>query len=284
MSTFSETVIAKLIDVADTPEFPQALLDCIGHVVSLDVSMISHYSATRAITCFAGRNNPYIEDHFLKRYAAGTFRFNPFYQHHLRGLNNGVYLMKDLAATNFVARPGQESSDIRIDEREELGYLTVGWPMRVTEANIALRIGTSQTIQIAICRSGTGGFKQHELQTLARYLDVFTSLYRRFCRSEPLQTPAQRFHREIGVIDAAGLSPREREIIGLIIEGRDTEAIAAFLRIGTETVRTHRKRAYLKLNVSSRMELLTLLLPFSADWFGRHIRECAKIDQFPKTH
>lgn len=48
------------------------------------------------------------------------------------------------------------------------------------------------------------------------------------------------------------LSPRERQIIGLITEGLSTKEIARVLGTSDGTVKTHRKNLYDKLNVSSR--------------------------------
>lgn len=61
------------------------------------------------------------------------------------------------------------------------------------------------------------------------------------------------------VAAAASLSPREREVLGLLAEGRTTTYIAEKQYVTTNTVRTHVKRIYAKAGVSSRQELLDLL-------------------------
>ena len=50
------------------------------------------------------------------------------------------------------------------------------------------------------------------------------------------------------------LSPREREILGLLGEGRLYKEIAQILRISTGTVRTHISHIYAKLHARNRME------------------------------
>jgi DNA-binding CsgD family transcriptional regulator len=55
---------------------------------------------------------------------------------------------------------------------------------------------------------------------------------------------------------AAGLSGREREIVGLVIEGLSDVNIAARLAIAEATVGSHLARIYRKLGVHSRVELV----------------------------
>lgn len=56
------------------------------------------------------------------------------------------------------------------------------------------------------------------------------------------------------------LPPREAEVCGAIATGMTSEAIALTLGISINTVLTYRKRAYLRLGVSSQNELLRLVL------------------------
>ena len=51
-----------------------------------------------------------------------------------------------------------------------------------------------------------------------------------------------------------GLSPREKEVHGLIAEGCLDKEIAEKLEIGYETVRTHLRRIFQKLDVRTRTE------------------------------
>ena len=55
------------------------------------------------------------------------------------------------------------------------------------------------------------------------------------------------------------LSPREQEIAILLTEGYSCPDIARKLYISSHTVKTHCKKIYNKLNVSSRIKLLKLL-------------------------
>jgi two-component system nitrate/nitrite response regulator NarL len=54
------------------------------------------------------------------------------------------------------------------------------------------------------------------------------------------------------------LTPREREVLGLLVEGADGRTIAARLGISRNTVRTHVQSILTKLQVHSRLEAATL--------------------------
>ena len=61
-----------------------------------------------------------------------------------------------------------------------------------------------------------------------------------------------------------GLTPREREVAGLLTRGASNEEIAQALWISRHTVKDHVKAVYAKLKVASRAEL-------SAKLFQEHV-------------
>lgn len=59
---------------------------------------------------------------------------------------------------------------------------------------------------------------------------------------------------------ACALSPREGEIVRLVMKGMSTQSIALLLEISPWTVSTHLRRIFLKLGVSSRAEMVAQVL------------------------
>ncbi|HHW98320.1 MAG TPA: helix-turn-helix transcriptional regulator, partial [Firmicutes bacterium] len=52
------------------------------------------------------------------------------------------------------------------------------------------------------------------------------------------------------------LSPAEKAVFDLYVEGYKAKEIAAILCLSINTIKTHNRRIYMKLNVSSRKELM----------------------------
>ena len=55
------------------------------------------------------------------------------------------------------------------------------------------------------------------------------------------------------------LTPREREVLSLLVDGRDAAEIAGLLYISPDTARTHVQRVIRKLGVHSRVEAIALV-------------------------
>jgi DNA-binding CsgD family transcriptional regulator len=67
-------------------------------------------------------------------------------------------------------------------------------------------------------------------------------------------------HRATPGFSAYDLTPREREVLALLAEGRSNPAIAEALFISERTVTTHLSRLYAKLDVSTRSEAIALAM------------------------
>lgn len=61
---------------------------------------------------------------------------------------------------------------------------------------------------------------------------------------------------------AHGLTPREGQIVKMILGGYPTEEIARKLNISRGTVKNHRGRLYYKLDITTERELFSLFLPY----------------------
>lgn len=100
-----------------------------------------------------------------------------------------------------------------------------------------------------------GPFGRQDLEALRALTPLIASLIRRhYCRARPAALPAR--HEDAKALQA--LSRRERELCLLLLHGHTLKTAAAELEIALSTVETFRKRAYAKLGVRSKAELLAL--------------------------
>jgi LuxR family maltose regulon positive regulatory protein len=81
------------------------------------------------------------------------------------------------------------------------------------------------------------------------YTSNLTAAWRSRYQSEPQQTPTS------ALVDS--LSVREGEILKLIAEGRSNKEIARNLAITPETVKSHVKHIFIKLNVEKRAQAVS---------------------------
>jgi DNA-binding NarL/FixJ family response regulator len=61
-------------------------------------------------------------------------------------------------------------------------------------------------------------------------------------------------------LERLNLSPRETEVLGGLLQGKDNKSIAKAMDVGTSTVRKHLENIYRKLNVQSRAEAVAIAL------------------------
>lgn len=72
------------------------------------------------------------------------------------------------------------------------------------------------------------------------------------------ETPAR--HRIKSAVAELGLTQRESQIVEMFAIGMSTQALANELHISSATVRTHLRKIFTKLEISSRVELLSLVI------------------------
>jgi len=101
-------------------------------------------------------------------------------------------------------------------------------------------------------------------------LDVVAEAVRALARGESVVPPFMlgpllrrliQGHREAtqAAEQLVALTPREREVLALLVDGLDDERMADRLVISPETVRTHVQRILRKLDVHSRLEAVALV-------------------------
>lgn len=80
-----------------------------------------------------------------------------------------------------------------------------------------------------------------------------------FEHSQSVATPLD-IEKAISEFEPVDWTPREREMVRLILWGNSNEKISEILDIGVGTIRNHRKRIYDKLYISAERELFAMFL------------------------
>ncbi|WP_346300497.1 helix-turn-helix transcriptional regulator [Halomonas sp. BM-2019] len=146
-------------------------------------------------------------------------------------------------------------------------YQQTGWR---DELCLAVCLDASRWIVIYLGRLAPGpGFSSEAYQRLHERFDLLAALCRQHWASDPLTLshPASGDSDSVGLLTRALetfgealLTPRERQVAALMVQGFTPEEIATRLAITPGTAKNHRKRLYARLGIGSRGELFRLFL------------------------
>jgi DNA-binding CsgD family transcriptional regulator len=149
------------------------------------------------------------------------------------------------------------------------------WPRIRDRVVIAGRSGNA-AYSVSILREGRGGFTTGGIQRMAESAQMLISVLAKHADLAGQATLRANLSGAISSLDdmlacLSALSPltrREADVCARILYGLSAPAIALDLGVGTETVRTHRKLAYRRLNIGSERELLSWYLGLQEGWYA----------------
>jgi len=266
--------IGELIDSVDSYSFLKMSAALIGNLSQASQSTIFVYTKDQTPL--------YVFDSFkrqkhkdaIRTFINHTYIINPFYRKCTNGIRAGIYLAKDVYNPNDnEVKELVQSMELAVEhsDHEELGYVTCNWPKRQSEMSIAIPLDDRRVIEITLYRDADCASFEEEFPTgLANMYPILRACFRRFwARNE------HRF-RNSECVEAGGfaplLSPREREVIGLILKGHSSEAISLILGISITTVKSHRKMSYQKMKISTQAELMSYYLSSLPQLMQRPVR------------
>lgn len=196
----------------------------------------------------------------VQNYVTSTYLLNPVYNAFLDGLDPGLYLMADLAPDNW--NPDASAVDVLPDDKEEIGYRTPGWPSGLQELAITVDLPDGAMGEISLARPSTdGGFKNEHVERLKPFYPMIATAFRQVWARELMDRgDTVQTKRQLQDFAADRLTPREAQIVQMILKGHSSLSISLTLEIAIPTVKTHRKHAYAKLGVNTQQQLFSAFL------------------------
>lgn len=197
----------------------------------------------------------------VRNYLESTYIVDPFVRVFRRGAPAGAYRAIDVARHVGLSRCDRRNLRLEVRSAEELGFLTEAWPENMAELQIVFSLDALDKgrtcCQIGLYRDpDRPTFSKEESQLLTSITALIEGAFSLYWSR--LKQP------EAASADPACLqllSPRERDVIELVLQGFTSAAISDLLQVSLETVKTHRKRAYRKLEISSQAELFAIMQP-----------------------
>jgi len=256
--------LAQMIDQIDSEELPGQLVEGLSVLVSFSMATIFILRGQSRPICIFENFPESINKIGIENFVNGTYVLNPVYRAHLNGIKQGVYRFRDLAPDDYFSSGFTETHKVTEAPDEEIAYMTEGWPSGYEELDIAVPID-DVTIEIDLYKKyEDGGFSETDIEKLSSQILLIGAVVRKFwqLRSDKL-APSPRDNSINDIYNEFGadeLSQREREVIQYVLRGHSSGSIALNLDVSVTTIKTHRKRAYSKLNISSQSELFSMFL------------------------
>ncbi len=196
----------------------------------------------------------------VQRYIDSTYLLNPLYNAFLAGLQPGLHRMIDLAPDNW--QTFSDQPEAVLEHNEEIGFRTRGWPENLQELALTVELPNGMMGEISLARpSGLGGFPPQMVARLKPFYPLFATAFRHLWARKSTnaeRVSARRAPLEDFAIDV--LSPREAQIVQLVLKGHSSLSVSLKLGIALPTVKTHRKNAYAKLGINTQQQLLNAFL------------------------
>ena len=187
-------------------------------------------------------------------YLDGPYREDPFFQVSINRPKSRIYRLSRVSSGRL------EQSAYYRDYYSDTGT--------VDEACFVALLGSGNVMHLSMMRLPQHGpFTEDEYQVLYSLSETVSELMRKHSEFDTfavqnLIQPGIDHQIDLAfrTFGSSLLSPREKDVLELMLRGYGTDVSAKRLSIARETLRRHRKSIYRKLDVSSQTDLFSLFL------------------------
>lgn len=246
--------LAKAIDAAGSAAFGSALVGVVEAAMPVDSALVIHYRRRRRPDLLYDGLANVSRDNTVEAYLGGAYLLDPFYLHSKSLTEPKLLRLRDIAPRGF------EASEYFVEYYKR--------SMVIDEVNVIVPTDPGRSLALCIQRSVEHeAFTDEEMTALADLQPTIAALLRAHdAAAESLGggDTADREHERLeGILQRFGssvLTPREAQVMRLMLEGYSAPSLATVLGLSVETVRVHRRNIYEKLRISSLGELFNLAL------------------------
>lgn len=238
--------VAACIEAVGRDNFESQLLALLHQAVGIEQCMIFDCSTSGDIDCLLAANHqlPRLADRLAHLYVSGLFRQDPNY----------------LQLSQLAGQQEPISSDALTTMQVEAmspAYRSHLFAFPDLIDKVSFNIAAKERAYYLNLYRGPqrGPFTTANLNCLNSIAPLLTSLLRRHYSTYPAR-PEQLSSHEATALTP--LSERERQLCLCLLRGHTLKTAAAKLDIAFSTTETYRKRAYAKLGIASKADLVAL--------------------------
>lgn len=244
------TALPAAINMIGSDAFAPSLLELVRTAADFDSGVIMAYPESGSLMVLHNALHEGDQSGFSGPYRDGLWLLSPLYLSAKAG-RRGFFHIIDLAPKNFAN-----------SEYYALYYSSNGV---IDHTIFLLESGDGTPIAISLERTGEmPPFSKDELQQLGAIADTIAALARQHWKTigDSGKRTETGLHRQVQIVlqqfGSSYLTPRERDVVQLILKGYPSKQIAKALGISAQTEQVHRKNIYQKLGLSSHNQVFSL--------------------------
>ena len=233
-----------------TPEFPCLISRLCASLCDADTVFLSAFFDDQKPVELYGNHTDDGQKASLKLYLDVAYVLDPFYHLFRQKRGDQVLSLDEVAPDDF--------------KRSEY-YANFFRKMALTdECGLMLHIEDDAALFFSMGTQTKGARADPARLNSAKPL-ISALVRRHWTRLTPANTDGSgrlsaQIHKAFEAFGTSVLSPREGEILRMILQGHSSKSIAMHFNNSPETIKVHRKRIYTKLSVASQGELLSMFL------------------------
>jgi DNA-binding CsgD family transcriptional regulator len=246
--------LPAVADALGTSEFAARLVAALHDVLQFDWWMVMIYRRHSSPEMLCENFSGSWRKRGLTTYVGVFYILDPFYIMSQTLDQPEVCRLEDIAPDGFLESEYHRAHYSSGKIGDEVGYL---WPLE-----------NGVTLAVSLERSENGpAFSEAEVRDLEEVQPLLDALARKHWQmmksttavapelalGRLVQEAAANFGRDV-------LTPRECEVVKLVLRGFSTKSISQLLGISPGTVKVHRENIYSKLGISSQAELFSTFI------------------------
>lgn len=247
--------LPEVIDSIGSENFSVALLAFIRSIANFDSAVLMAYPETSALQVIHNALHPGDQSGFGTSYQDHLWLLSPLYLSAKSGVR-GFFHILDIAPASFKNSEYYNLYYHSNGVKDQVGFLVEsgdGTPIAISlERTCALRY-FSKTDKKRLTSAATtvsALVKQQWPTGISKTINTETKA--------PETVLHQHVEKLLSQFGSSCLTPRERDVVQLILKGYPSKVAAKTLGISTQTEQVHRKNIYQKLGLSSHGELFSL--------------------------
>lgn len=238
--------------------FVATLFEALGHIWPIQAKTLYQYPHNGMPSALFEMDGPWLPQGNVRQYLSGYYVLDPFYGACVEGVSSGCYDLADVAPDHFKRSEYYQSFYRHSHLEDELNYIWQSYN------GLSLSVSLAFTQKLSV--TTTQQFKCITPWVLAVMGKHFAGLDARGVRFE--NQLEQRIHAALNNFGSSILTERECRIAQLILRGHSTRSLAERLSVSEDTIKSHRKHIYSKLDIGTQSELFSLFIDSLAEAQG----------------